>query len=86
MFQKEAFLWEVSLSESLLWQSLLRSFCPCGVTAKRENIPAAVPAAAVRTPAQRHTKTQTEILKITKPLHKGKQEQPGIWLLLLFVL
>ena len=31
-------------------------------------------------------KTQTEILKITKPLHKGKQEQPGIWLLLLFVL
>ena len=51
MFQKEAFLWEVSLSESLLWQSLLRSFCPCGVTAKRENIPAAVPAAAVRTPA-----------------------------------
>lgn len=36
--------------------------------------------------SQRHTKTQTEILKITKPLHKGKQEQPGIWLLLLFVL
>jgi len=27
---------------------LLQSSCPCGVTAKRENIPAAVPAAAVR--------------------------------------
>ncbi len=24
---------------------------------------------------RRHTKTQTEILKITKPLHKEKQEQ-----------
>ena len=51
MFQKEAFLWEVSLSESLLRQSLLRLFYPCGVTAKRESIPVAVLAAAVRTPA-----------------------------------
>ena len=27
---------------------IAESSCPCGVTAKRENIPAAVPAAAVR--------------------------------------